>query len=255
MNEQQFREQLAALVALAKEQKMCISETQLNDYFPDVAQQEEQRNLLLDYLKSQKITVGEKADLDEFLSMEDKDYLQEYMETIKQIEVMEQEKLEEVMKSAIMEDNDAQQVLLSQFLSQAVELAKLYAGQGVLLEDLIGEANLALTLAVADLGCLEPEGDVWEEVSGFLGKEMMDQLEKLINEEAEEKNTDQIIADKVNRVADVARELSEEMRRKVSLEEICSNSELTAEEVEEAIKLSGQKIDTIEMETAEDDRK
>ena len=255
MNEQQFREQLSALVALAKEQKMCISETQLNDYFPDVAQQEEQRNLLLDNLKSQKITVGEKADLDEFLSMEDKDYLQEYMETIKQIEVMEQEELEEVMKSAIMEDNDAQQVLLAQFLSQAVELAKLYAGQGVLLEDLIGEANLALTLAVADLGCLEPEGDVWEEVSGFLGKEMMDQLEKLINEEAEEKDTDQKIADKVNRVADVARELSEEMRRKVSLEEICSNSELTAEEVEEAIKLSGQKIDTIEMETGEDDRK
>ena len=206
MNEQQFRQQLAALTTLAKEQKMCVSEEQIAQHFPEVAENAEQKKLLLEYLSSQKISVGEKADLDEFLSMEDKDYLEEYTESLTLIEYIEKERLTEIMLSAMAGDKQAQEMVLSQFLSQAVELAKLYAGQGIFIEDLIGEGNLALTLAVQNLGCLEPEGDVWEEVSGFLGKCMMEAMERLINEEADEKNVDRQIVDKVNRVADVARD-------------------------------------------------
>ena len=52
----------------------------------------------------------------------------------------------------------------------------------------------------------------------------------------------------INRVAEIAGELSEEMRRKVTVEEICANSDLTMDEVAEAMKISGNQIDTIEME-------
>lgn len=253
MNEQQFRENLAALTALAKKQQMCVSEEQVAEYFPDTVEHEEQKKLLLDYLTSQKISVGEKADLEELLSMEDKDYLAEYEESLAAIAQMDKEQLSEIMLSAIAGDEEAQQIVLTQFLSQAATLAKLYAGQGILLEDLIGEGNLALTQAVRDLGCLEAEGDVCDEVSGFLGKAMMDAMEQLINEEAEEKNADQQMADKVNRVADVAQELYEEMKRKVTPEEICAGSELTMDEVAEAMRISGNQINTIEMEMTNDD--
>lgn len=253
MNEQQFREQLAALTDLAKKQQMCISEEQLAEYFPDTIENEEQKKLLLDYLTSQKISVGEKADLDELLSMEDKDYLAEYEESLAAIEEIPRQELEEIMLSAIAGDEQAQQIVLAQFLSQAATLAKLYAGQGVLIEDLVGEANLALMQAVRDIGCVEGEENVYDEVSGFLGKCMMDAMEQLINEEADERNADQQMADKVNRVADVAQELSEELRRKVSPEEICANSELTLDEVAEAMRISANLIDTIEREKTNDD--
>ena len=253
MNEQQFRENLAALTELAKKQQLCISEEQLAEYFPDTVENEEQKKLLLDYLTSQKISVGEKADLDELLSMEDKDYLVEYAESLEAIEPIEKEQLSEIMLSAMAGDEQAQQIVLSQFLSQAATLAKLYAGQGVLMEDLIGEANLALMQAVRSLGCVEAQENIYDEVSGFLGKAMMDAMEVLINEEADEKNADQQMADKVNRVADVAQELYDDLKRKVTPEEICANSELTMDEVAEAMRISGNQIDTIEMETTNDD--
>ena len=63
----------------------------------------------------------------------------------------------------------------------------------------------------------------------------------------------QQMADKVNRVADVAQELYDELRRKVSPEEICAGSELTLDEVAEAMRISGNQIDTIEMEMTNDD--
>ncbi len=248
MDEKQFRENLAALTALARTQKMCISEQQIAEYFPEMAENKEQKLLLTEYLISQRISIGEKADLDEYLSMEDKDYLKEYTESLEAIPRLERAQLEEVMLSAIAGDRDASEVVLTQFLTQAVELAKLYAGQGILLEDLVGEGNLALSQAVCDLGCLEASEDIFDEVSGFLGKAMMDAMERLINEEADEKNADQKIVDKVNRVADVAQELSEEMHRKVSPEEICANSELTLDEVIDAVKISSNLIDTIEWE-------
>ena len=248
MNEQQFRENLAALTQLAKAQKMCVSHEQVSQYFSDIIENEEQNKLLQDYLRSQKISIGEKADLDEYLSMEDKDYLKEYEESLKAIPQMEKEQLSEVMLSAVAGDQDAQQIVLAQFLLQVVELAKLYAGQGILLEDLVGEGNLALTQAVTKLPCLEVSEQIWDDVNGFLGKCMMDAMEQMINEEADEKSVDQKIVDKINRVAEIAGELSEEMRRKVTAEEICANSDLTLEEVAEAIKLSGNQIDTIEME-------
>lgn len=253
MNEQQFRENLAALTELAKKQQLCVSEQQLAEYFPDTVENEEQKKLLLEYLTSQKISVGEKADLDELLSMEDKDYLAEYTESIEAIELIGKEELTEIMLSAMADDEQAQQIVLSQFLSQAATLAKLYAGQGVLMEDLIGEANLALMQAVRSLGCVEAQENVFDEVCGFLGKCMMDAMEQLINDEADEKNADQQMADKVNRVADVAQELFDDMKRKVTPEEICANSELTPEEVAEAMRLSGNLIDTIEMEKTNDD--
>lgn len=253
MNEQQFRQQLSGLISLAGGQKMCVSEEQMKEYFPDVAENEEQKKLLLEYLASQKITVGEKADLDEFLSMEDKDYLEEYTESLSMIEVLDKDALSEIMLSAMAGDSEAQEIVLAQFLSQAVELAKLYAGQGILIEDLIGEGNLALAQAVRGLGCLETEGDVWEEVSGFLGKCMMEAMEQLINEEADEKNADFQIVNKVNRVADAADELSEQLRRKVSPEELCANTDLTMGEVAEAMRLSGNRIESVEMEITKDD--
>ena len=45
-------------------------------------------------------------------------------------------------------DNAAKTKVLEMMLSDIVDLAKLYAGQGVYVEDLIGEGNVALSLGV-----------------------------------------------------------------------------------------------------------
>lgn len=250
MEEKQFREKLAEVTALARGQQMCVSREQLAEAFGDMIQGEEQEKLLLEYLGSQKIAVGDKADLDEFLSMEDKNYIREYVESLRAIEAMDKAQLEEVMLLATAGDALAQQRVLEQFLPQVAELAKLYAGQGPLIEDLIGEGNLALAGVTLQLGCLEVDEkeDVWEEVNGFLGKAMMDAMEALINEDANEKNVDEQVVEKVNKVADIAGELSGDMRRKVSPEEICANSDLTMDDVLEALRVSGNLIDTIETE-------
>lgn len=249
MEEKEFRSQLMESMKLARKQGMCLSEEQIHSFFPDIQQGSEQMGFLLEYYKNQKIGVGDRKEVEEYLSMEDRNYLEEYLKGISALESMEPEELKAVMLSAIAGDQDAKAVLLQQFLPKTAELAKLYAGQGVMLEDLIGEGNMALLEATGQMECLDTDGDILEETEGFLGNYMMKAMERLINEELEKKNDDEEVLKKVNQVADAARELSEELRRKVSPEEICANYEaITMDDVEAAMQISANLIDTIEME-------
>ena len=246
MNEAQFREQLSLVTRKAREQGGCISRDELAEAFPDMVQSETQMGFLLDYLKEQKISVGTKAEVDEYLSIADRDYLKEYEKELAEMTELPKEQMAEVLLSVIAGEDDAIQVALEQFLPKVISLAKLYTGQGVLLEDLIGEGNLALAEGMMQLGCIDTEADVCEEAEGFLGKLMMDAMEALINEELTQKDKDEKVVTKVNRVADAAREISEDLRRKISAEELCANTELTLEDVEEALRMSGNKIEDLE---------
>ena len=241
MEEKEFRSQLMESMKLARKQGMCLSEEQIHSFFPDIQQGSEQMGFLLEYYKNQKIGVGDRKEVEEYLSMEDRNYLEEYLNGISALESMETEELKAVMLSAIAGDQDAKEVLLQQFLPKTAELA--------MLEDLIGEGNMALLEATGQMECLDTDGDILEETEGFLGNYMMKAMERLINEELEKKNDDEEVLKKVNQVADAARELSEELRRKVSPEEICANYEaITMDDVEAAMQISANLIDTIEME-------
>ena len=88
-----------------------------------------------------------------------------------------------------------------------MEIAKLYSGQGVFLEDLIGEGNVALTIGVTMLGCLEHA----KEAEGMLGKMIMDAMEDYINENMAEEDKDKKVLSKVKKVSRKAKELSEEL--------------------------------------------
>ena len=100
---------------------------------------------------------------------------------------------------------------------------------------MIGEGNVALAAGVTMLGALEHAS----EAQGMLGKMMMDAMEDYITENAEESKKDKKIVEKVNKVADAARELSEELHRKVTVEEVMEESGISRKAIEDAIRLSG----------------
>ena len=85
------------------------------------------------------------------------------------------------------------------------------------------------------------------EVSGFLGRRIMDSMEDLISANLDEKAVGKEIEDRVNRVADLARELAETLMRKVTPEELAHEGEVTIEEIQEAVRLSGGKIEDLDL--------
>lgn len=80
----------------------------------------------------------------------------------------------------------------------------------------------------------------------MLGKMIMDAMEEYIAENAEEEKKDKKIASKVNQVADAARELAQELHRKVTVEEVMEESGLSRKVIEGAVRMSGGNIEDLE---------
>ncbi len=236
-----FAQTLEKVRTLAREQGNCVSEEQVQEAFAFLRLDKSQLDLVYDYLIKHKIGIGEPVDPDDYLTDEDKDYLQDYLDELAELPVYAPGQLEAYTISAMAGDADAQGRLIEAYLRDVAEIAKLYAGQGVFLEDLIGEGNVALTFGVGMLGSLERP----DEAQGMLAKLMMDAMEEHIAENAENRKTDRRVADRVNKVADQARTLAGELRRKVTVEELAQETGMSENRIREAMRMSGFQIEDL----------
>ena len=139
----------------AKEQNNCISKQQVREAFEELSFSDEQLFLVFDYLKKHKIGIDEPVDLDDYLTESEIDYLEEYRKELALFEEISEGEKEALILSAMAGEDGAQSRLIQVYLPQVMEVARLYTGQGVALEDLIGEGNVALTMGVTMLGAFQ----------------------------------------------------------------------------------------------------
>lgn len=237
-----FAKTLEYIKNVAKEQNHIVSREQVETAFMPLDFGPEQLEMVYDYLRKQKIGIEEAVDPDAFLSDEDVDYLDTYLEELKYLPKATSGEREAITLSAMAGDRDAQSRLIELFLPEVVEIAKLYAGQGAYLEDLIGEGNVALAMGVSMLGALENAS----EAEGMLAKMIMDGMEEYIGVSMEQVKEDQKAIELVNKVSDAAKELSEDLRRKITPFELAKETDMDIEDIEEAIRLSGDTIEYFE---------
>lgn len=239
--EVQFSGILEKVKKKARENGNCISKAEVEEAFSPLSLSAEQMGLVYTYLQQNKIGVDEQPDTDAWLEEEERNYLDAYLASLEELPEVSEGEREAITLSAMAGDADAAKKLAEIYLPEVPQLAKLYTGQGVGLEDLIGEGNVALSLGVHMLGALEHAG----EARGMLGKMMMDAMEDCIAANAEEEKSDRKLAEKVNKVADAADALREELRRKVTVEELAQESGMSKKAIEDAIRISGGKIEAI----------
>lgn len=236
-----FGKTLEAVKRLAKEQGNCISREQIQEAFSEMELSGEQLALVEEYLKNHKIGIGEPMNPEDYLTEEEVHYLDAYLEELKRMADVSEEEKAAISLSAMAGDAQAQTRLVEIYLPQVVEIAKLYSGQGVFLEDLIGEGNVAVAAGVTMLGCLEHA----DEVEGMLGKMIMDAMEEYMNDNFEQERKDKKALEQVNLVADQAKELAMALQRKITVEELVAETELSEEVVLEAVRMSGGDIEYI----------
>lgn len=237
-----FAKTLEEVKALALKQERVISKEQIEEAFGKIGMKPEELPPIYEYLKQKKIGIGEPVDPDEYMTEEDVDFLSEYLAQINLLPVLTPGEREAYFLSAMAGDNQAKAKTIEILLPDIIDVAKLYTGQGVLLEDLIGEGNVALATGVELLGCLEKA----QEVPSMLVKMAMDAMEELIRETEDEHKIDRKVADKVNEVSAEAKKLAELLNRKITVEELMEETSFSEKKIREAIRMSGNKIEYFE---------
>ena len=241
--EKEFTAILEQIKKKARAGQNFITSTEIEEAFSALSLSTEQMDMVYAYLRENKIGIDEPVDMDAGLEEEERNYLDSYLEALTAIPGATEGEREAITLSAMAGDPDAVERLTELMLPEVPQIAKLYTGQGVSLEDLIGEGNVALSLGVTMLGALEHA----HEARGMLGRMIMDAMEDCITASEAEEKADQKIADKVNKVADAANVLREELRRAVTVEELMEETGFSRKAIEDAVRISGGSIESIAM--------
>ena len=173
----------------------------------------------------------------------DKKIVAMYMEDLKLIHI-NSEKEERLLKMALEGDKKAEEQLIEVYLLKIVEWIEPFRNKGVPSADLIQEGNLILLTQISEKNKLSV--DEW---NTRFERILRDKIEAVCNSFIEEQKDSYTVSkkvlNKVNAVNDCVIKLSNELDRKVTIQEVAEYMGISDNSVKEAIDFSSNKIEDI----------
>lgn len=234
-----FLGKLSGLLALAKEQGSQITIEEVKGYFAEDDLTEEQIELVFDYLLTQKVVVkgyikmGAAGEEKVSFTGEEEAYLKEYMEDLKAFKA-ETEGEREMLFGKVLEGGEAaKQRLIEIYLQEVVEIAKEMHDEKVFLGDLVQEGNVGLILGMDMLTDASSAHDT-------ILNQIKQNMQMLIEEQTELSSRDKKMVEKVSLLDESITTLTEELGRKVTIDELAVYMGMTEEEIDDILKLTGE---------------
>lgn len=222
----EFREKLSGILELGNEKNKMLTTEEVEKYFEEDHLSDEQMELVYDYLLTQKIAVmGYEKKGGSVLSAEEKEgkltdrdrmYVEEYLEEIASLRP--QNRVEEKLKYYSPKVVDA-----------AIELYN----EECMLEDLIQEGNVGLMLSVDNEALSEKQ----------ILANIRQAMQMLLEDNEETKRHDRKMIEKVTYLNECVKNLTEDLQRKPALDELAAYMELTEDEVNDILRLTGEDDD------------
>ena len=235
----EFLKKLNGLVAVAKGQGDQITIDEVKAYFADAALTEEQLELVFDYLLAQKIVVKGYIKMTEATeekltyTEEEEAYLKEYLNDLQGFKEEKAGEKESLFEKLIGGDASAKNRLTELYLKEVVTIAKEMYHPEIFLGDIIQEGNVGLILG---LDMLVDVATAHETIVN----QVKQCIQMLIEEHAEVKSRDNKMVEKVTMLDESIKALTEELGRKVTIDELAVYMGMTEEEIDDILRLMGE---------------
>lgn len=131
-------------------------------------------------------------------------------------------------------NQEAKKRLIEGNLRTALEYAKEYDGKGVLLSDLVQEANMALLMAVEEYAKAGGENGF----DSYVAEKIKKALELAVEEEASADQTGEELAARVNVLQQIAQTLAAELGREATVEELADKMKMSVDEIRGIMKMA-----------------
>ena len=235
----EFLKKLNGLVAVAKGQGDQITIDEVKAYFADAALTEEQLELVFDYLLAQKVVVKgyikmtEAAEEKLTYTEEEEAYLKEYLNDLQGFKEEKAGEKESLFAKLIGGDVSAKNRLTELYLKEVVTIAKEMYHPEIFLGDIIQEGNVGLILG---LDMLVDVATAHETIVN----QVKQCIQMLIEEHTEVKSRDNKMVEKVTMLDESIKALTEELGRKVTIDELAVYMGMTEEEIDDILRLMGE---------------
>ena len=166
------------------------------------------------------------------------EFLNMYLEELRDIEKMTAKEEEKLIKLILSGDEKAEADYIERKLRKVVEIARGFELTEDYFKELIAEGNVGLLLGLAELKALEDEKEPIEFIESRIESAMQD----FIEESLEIESTANAMVAKVNFVSDAAKKMKEINGSSPTLKELASYTNLTEAELTDIIELSGDEL-------------
>ena len=239
-----FNEALTSLVDFAAANANHVTMDDVKLYFKDLIDDDSQYQFIYDYLALNKVEVegftppannpladdAPETSADETISEtasvsnhgeseEELSFIKMYMEEMEALPNLSKDEEADLIAKLLAGDTSVSSKIVEANLSLVAKIAESHRGKGVNFGDLIQEGNVGLMLAVSDY--TESVGDFHSFISGRIG---------------------QHLADKLNRLDEVTKNLSEKLGRVPELDELAKAMNISKDEASILLKTS---LDTL----------
>lgn len=131
-------------------------------------------------------------------------------------------------------NQEAKKRLVEGNLRTALEYAREYDGKGVLLTDLVQEANMALLMAVEEYAKAGGETGF----DSYVSQRIKKALELAVEEEQSADRTGEELAARVNVLSQISQTLAAELGREATVEELADKMKMSVEEIQGIMKMA-----------------
>lgn len=259
-----FREMLSEIKKLADQKGNRLTREEVRDFFAKAGLNQEQLELIYDYLAGQKIEVegrstgrkgkiqgSETEDGAEKMSVGKAaeetaegdeepgiDFLGMYLADLDKIDEVSKEERQLLFDQAAAGSSAAKNRLAQQYLKIVYELSMTYVGGQLPKEDLIQEGNVGLLLA---LDTLERREGL-EDYENYIFRAVQEAMEEAIELSQDTRDMDEEIAGRVNHLNEAILNLQEDLGHKVSMEELSVYLEMPLEEIRDILRMAGDEM-------------
>ena len=255
-----FEERLKELLALAKKKRNVLEYQEINDFFADLALEEDQFDKILETLEQNsidvlRITEEDEVDDEEIILTEEdevdvenidlsvpdgisiEDPVRMYLKEIGKVPLLSAEEEIELAKKMEMGDQEAKKRLAEANLRLVVSIAKRYVGRGMLFLDLIQEGNLGLIKAVEKFDYRKGY-----KFSTYATWWIRQAITRAIADQARTIRIPVHRVETINKLIRVSRQLLQELGREPTPEEIAEQMNMPVERVREILKISQEPV-------------
>lgn len=239
-----FRTALAALSAKAARQDGFLGRADMQEFFDDMELTEGQYSLVHEYLMSKNIriegvkpTQAEEKEIS--LTDAEQELLRRYRRDLKNLRRQQESELTALYEQAADGGEEARQLLIEHHMPMVPKLAVEYAGRGLSLSDLLQEGSVGLMIGVDTLCLREEELSEEEHLERSVRREIL----RALDEQDGARGTGEQIVEKLNKLADAITELTEDLGRQATPEEVAFYLNMPIEELEDLLRVAGETIE------------
>lgn len=237
----EFLKKLNDLVTVVRDNGNQITVDEVRTYFSGMDLNEEQIELVFDYLLAQKVVVKGYIKMDMHTSEEtllvltedEEAYLKEYQEDLKAFKPVTEQERAVLFDKMIKGDSNAKNRVVEIYLQDVIGIAKEMYHPEIFLGDLIQEGNVGLILGVEMITDIETAHQT-------ITEQIRQSIQMLIEEQTELSSRDKKMVEKVAMLDESIKTLTEELGRKVTIDELAVYMGLTEDEIEDILKLTGE---------------